>query len=114
MPITRELMSSFLDAVQSSGHGLFETTDGWAGKLEAPFNAWAATQEHWVFSEQAGDASMTERLMKDEECGELLADFVSSLPEAQSRMAIEGMLATLTLAEVSDAELESSLRALVR
>lgn len=105
-------MASYLAAVSSSGFDLFETTDGWSGKLETEFNAWAATQTDSWFTEHAGNAAMTERLMKDEEAGEQLADFVSSLPAPQFLVAVQGMLGTLKRAEVDDVQLHDALEAL--
>ena len=97
------------DYLQRVPFDLFEFPEGWSGKLETHFNAWASAQEDWFFKEHPGDAAMTERLMKDEEAGERLADFVGGLEPDVYRVAIDGMLGLLRHAEMVGTDLEGAL-----
>lgn len=109
MKLSHELMTDYQQRVPFD---LFEFTEGWSGKLETQFLAWAAAQEDGFFQEHPGDAAMTERLVKDEEAGEQIADFVNGLDPDDHRVAIDGMLGLLDRAEMSDSDLCATLQAL--
>ncbi len=108
--IDEAFMSEYLETV---GYDLFEMEEGWQGKFEEPFGAWVKANHEWIFGEQPDDPSMMERLMKDEEEGGTIAQFINGLSEADKRIAVEGMMGLLVLDEQDDTELYTQLKAML-
>lgn len=97
MKISSSAIEEFYEVL---GQEMFESDDGWEGRLNDEFNQWANAHFPEYYEEHADDICELEIMVKTEEETGVISEFVNSLDDDRRRVAITSMIRMLELSEL--------------